>query len=121
MSKYILIATVAFVTAMPVTESFALSRCEADFKRGLREMRHHFKRLSRRCGKEVNIGERNKSRIQQVCAGNEIDHALSMKSIKNSQLTPLCHRSDCKRQLRRRGVCVKGKPFTWYMRKFGMR
>lgn len=99
--------------------AFAMDKCESDFRRGLTEMKQLFGRLSPACQEQVNLGDRNQDRIQAVCKGQEIDVALTMKGIKMSQLKPLCQDAACG-SLKARGVCVDGKPFKYYLSKFGM-
>jgi hypothetical protein len=116
------IALFALLMVGPVANSFALDRCESDFRRGLSEMKSLFNRLSPACQAQVNLGEGNQRRIQEACTGSgEIDTALQMKSIKLGTLRPLCVSAECKGgRLAARGVCVEGKPFKYYLSKFDM-
>lgn len=107
------------VMLLPTVNAFALDRCEASFRRGLSEMKSYFDRLGPACKREVNLGEANESRIRAVCNADERGNALAMKNVKLSTLKPLCQDSECDR-LRERGVCVDGKPFSYYLGKFGM-
>lgn len=108
---------VALTTMAP--KSYALDRCESAFRRGLIEMNELFKRMSDGCREEVNLGDDNREAIKRACSSSEIQLALSMQSIENSRLTPLCQDDSCTR-LRERGVCVKGQPFTFYLEKFDL-
>ena len=102
-----------------VRPAFALDRCESDFRRGIAEMKQLFLRLTPACQKEVDLGDSNEDKILKACSGSEISIALEMQGIENSRLTPLCQDAACDR-LRASGVCVKDKPFTWYLKKLGM-
>ncbi|HEY8279130.1 MAG TPA: hypothetical protein VIH99_05880 [Bdellovibrionota bacterium] len=112
-------AYVAVLTFASLTNAFALDRCEYDFRRGLSEMNSHFKRMSPACQRQVNLGEANEQRIRATCTNEELQDALAMKNIAYSRLQPPCKNSSCN-SLRSRGVCVKGKPFKYYLSKFGM-
>ena len=118
MKKSILLI-VAGLFLVSASDSYALDRCESSFRRGLLEMKELFQRMSPACQKEVNIGESNEGRIKAVCNSQELDLALAMKTVKNGRLRPLCVDDSCGR-LKDRGVCVEGKPFTYYLGQFGI-
>lgn len=114
-------ALFALLMLAPVANSYALDKCESDFRRGLSEMKVYFNRLSPACQAQVNIGEANEAKIKATCSKSELEDALSMKGIKGSVLRPLCLSAECKDgRLKSTGVCVEGKPFTYYLSKFGM-
>jgi len=111
--------SVAVVSLLVSAPSFALDRCESGFQRGLIDMKALFSRLSPACQKEVNLGSANKEQILAKCSSPEISIALEMQSIEGSRMKPLCLEDGCER-LRTRGVCVEGKPFSFYLAKFNL-
>lgn len=110
---------VAVVSLFASTSSFALDRCESGFQRGLIDMKALFTRMSPACQKEVNLGDTNEDQILAKCSSTEISMALEMQSIENSRMKPLCMDDTCTR-LQARGVCVEGKPFSFYLGKFNL-
>lgn len=117
MKSKLFACALALAAVLSATPSFALDRCEAEFRRGLQEMKEIFLRMTPACQKEVDLGDANEDKIKNVCSMSELSLALEMQSIEQSRLKPLCLDDSCTR-LRARGVCVEGKPFSFYLKKF---
>lgn len=115
MNKY----TMIFALGLVSSSAFAADHCEADFRRGISDMKALFVRMTPACQKEVDKGDGNVGGVLGACSGSEIDMAQQMQSIENDRLTPLCQAAECK-SIRALGVCVEDQPFSYYLKKLGM-
>lgn len=117
MTKMILSALFASVLIMPMAQA---ESCKPEFSSHVRHMAKVASRISAKCWREAEKGERNRDRIKEMCNGNDMNMVLELRNHKRDLLS-LCRRDRCQPELNKLKVCNESATIQQLINRLGLR